>query len=109
MAFAASIQAQTAPALSAPASATPAGSATKWPLARGEVLEVDRQEKRVTVKHGPIRNLGMDAMTMEFLVPEGEPLPPLKPHDRIRFAAGWHGGEYLMTRIELVKPRPRHR
>jgi hypothetical protein len=36
---------------------------------------------------------------MEFLVPDGEPLPVLKPGDRVRFAAGWRSGEYVMTRI----------
>ena len=84
----------------------PASSAA-MPLARGEVIEVDAKERRLLVKHGPLRNLGMDAMTMEFLVPPGEPLPALKPHDRIRFAADWANGEYLITRIEVVKRKGR--
>lgn len=92
----------------AQAPATRAGSRTAAaaPLVRGEVVEVDAKERRVTVTHERIPNLGMDPMTMEFLVPAGEPLPALKPHDRIRFAARWQGGEYLITRIQLVKRKP---
>lgn len=83
-----------------------AKAAAALPLVRGEVVEVDAKERRLTVSHERIPNLGMDPMTMEFLVPAGEPLPPLKPHDRIRFAARWQDGEYLITRIELVKRQP---
>jgi Cu(I)/Ag(I) efflux system periplasmic protein CusF len=92
------------------AHAQPAPAASKaavaLPLVRGEVIEVDAGQRRLTVSHERIPNLGMDAMTMEFLVPAGEPLPALKPHDRIRFAARWEHGEYLITRIQLVKRKP---
>jgi Cu(I)/Ag(I) efflux system periplasmic protein CusF len=97
-------------ASAAVAQAQPAASASKaaaaLPLVRGEVVEVDAKERRLTVSHERIPNLGMDAMTMEFLVPPGERLPALKPHDRIRFAARWQDGEYLITRIQLVKRKP---
>ena len=90
--------------------AQPARSASKTaaalPLVRGEVVDADVKERRLTVSHERIPNLGMDPMTMEFLVPPGERLPALKPHDRIRFAAHWKDGEYLITRIQLVKRKP---
>ena len=82
-------------------------------LANGTVLEVDRKAQRVLVEHGPIQSIGMDAMTMEFLVPDRRVLGAIRPGDRIRFAADWKDGEYRITRIERVahskkgrRPRP---
>lgn len=75
-------------------------------LASGEVLEVNKQEQRVLLKHGPIQSLGMDAMTMEFSVPDGKLLATLKRGDKVRFAAIWKAGDYEVTRIDVVK---RHR
>jgi Cu(I)/Ag(I) efflux system protein CusF len=93
----------------APAKAAAAASARQMPLARGEVLEVDEAEKRVLVKHGRIRSLGMDPMTMEFLVPDAELLGSLKPGDQIRFAAVYKDSDYLITHVELVKRRAAQR
>lgn len=91
--------------LAAPAAAAFARGGRALPLVRGEVIEIDAKERRLLVKHERIPNLGMDPMTMEFLVAPGEPLPALKPHDRIRFAARYAGGEYLITKIQPVKAR----
>lgn len=97
-------QAQSAtPAPGRAASSTAAATAS---LASGEVLEIDRKEKRVLVKHGPIASIGMDAMTMEFLVPDGKLLQTLKPGDKIRFAVLWRNGEYEITRAEVTARKP---
>jgi Cu/Ag efflux protein CusF len=95
------VQGQTSPAQAKPAAPAPA---RQLPLARGEVLEVNRQEASVLVKHGPIPSLGMDPMTMEFLVPDAKLLAQLKPGDKIRFAAAWKKGDYVITRAEVQKP-----
>jgi Cu(I)/Ag(I) efflux system periplasmic protein CusF len=100
------VQAQTSPAPAKPATPAPT---RPLPLARGEVLEVDRQAASVMVKHGPIPSLGMDPMTMEFLVPNPKLLASLKPGDKIRFAAAFKDGDYVMTRAEVVKPRASQR
>jgi Cu(I)/Ag(I) efflux system periplasmic protein CusF len=97
--------AQTPPAAVKPA--VPA-SARQLPLARGEVLEVNRQDRSVLVKHGPIPSLGMDPMTMEFLVPDAQLLDRLAPGTRIRFDVLWKDGDYVITRAE-VEPRARRR
>lgn len=95
--------AQTAmPARPSSSSAAPVAGA----LATGEVLEVDAKEQRVLVKHGPIASIGMDAMTMEFLVPDRKLLLRLKPGDRIRFAVVWRKGEYEITHAELTERKP---
>jgi Cu(I)/Ag(I) efflux system protein CusF len=92
----------------APQPASPA-AASQAPLARGEVLEVDRKEQRVLMKHGPIRSLGMDAMTMEFLVPDRKLLAALRPGDQVRFAAVFKNDDYVLTRVEVLKRRGKAR
>ncbi len=94
--------APSAPSAPSASSAAPAAAA----LATGEVLEIDAKEQRVLVKHGPIASIGMDAMTMEFLVPDRKLLQKLKPGDRIRFAVVWRKGEYEITRAEVTARKP---
>lgn len=96
-------EAQPAP----PAPARPASSAAAATLATGEVLEIDVKERRVLVKHGPIPSIGMDAMTMEFLVPDRKLLQQLKPGDHIRFGVAWRKGEYEITRAEVTSRKPK--
>jgi Cu(I)/Ag(I) efflux system protein CusF len=108
LAFAVSVAApaQVAPSPAMPGRPASASAPAPQTLASGEVLEVDKQDQRVLLKHGPIQNLGMDAMTMEFSVPDRKLLESLRPGDKIRFAAIWKAGDYELTRIERVK---RHR
>ena len=69
----------------------------------GEIRKVDKEAKRVTIKHGPIPNLEMPAMTMVFQVKEPALLEKVKPGDKVRFEAEKAGGAYTVTRIEPVK------
>jgi len=102
-----SVAASAQPAPSAAASTRPASSsaAAQGTLANGEVLEIDKKEKRVLLKHGPIQHIGMDAMSMEFSVPDGKLLASLKPGDKVRFDAAWKNGDYEITHMEVVKRR----
>jgi len=107
LALAMSAAAPAQPAPGAAMSARPASSAAagQGALANGEVLEIDRKEKRVLLKHGPIQHIGMDAMTMEFNVPDSKLLASLKPGDKVRFDAAYKNGDYEITRMEVVKRR----
>ncbi|HXF65211.1 MAG TPA: copper-binding protein [Burkholderiales bacterium] len=80
-----------------------AGVASSAPLAEGEVRKVDRDAKKITIRHGPIPNLDMPAMTMVFQVKDAALLEAARPGDKIRFAAEKSGGAYVVTRIEPVK------
>jgi Cu/Ag efflux protein CusF len=82
--------------------ARPASAAAAASMATGEVLEIDRKEGRVLVKHGPIASIGMDAMTMEFLVPDPKLLKQLKAGDQIRFSVVWRKGEYEITSAKVT-------
>ena len=72
-------------------------------FADGEIRRVDREAKKLTIKHGPIPNLNMDAMTMVFQVKDPAMLDQVKAGDRIRFQAEKINGAYTVTRIERTK------
>ena len=69
-------------------------------LTDGEVRKVDKETKKLTVKHGPIANLDMPAMTMVYQVKDPAMLDQVKAGDRIRFRAEKVGGAYTVTHIE---------
>ena len=69
----------------------------------GEVRRVDRDAKKVTLRHGPIANLGMPDMTMVFRVGDPKLLDNLKTGDKVRFKADKVDGQYTVTEMELVK------
>lgn len=85
-------------ALAAPALAQPPVS-----LADGEVRKVDKDAKKITIKHGPIPNLEMPAMTMVFQVKDPAMLEQVKSGDKVKFEAQKLGGTYTVTRIEAAK------
>jgi len=72
-------------------------------LAEGEVRKVDLDARKVTLKHGEIKNLDMPPMTMTFNVKEATLLDKLQVGDRIRFRAEKQNGSYWLTVIERSK------
>jgi Cu(I)/Ag(I) efflux system protein CusF len=85
----------------AQAAAPAAGAST--PLADGEVRRVDRQQGKVTLKHGEIRNLEMPPMTMAFRVRDPAMLDRLNVGDKVQFSAEQIDGSYVVTRIEAAR------
>jgi Cu/Ag efflux protein CusF len=69
-------------------------------LTDGEVRKVDKETRKITLKHGPIQNLDMPAMTMVFQVKDPAMLDQVKAGDKIKFQAEKIGGAYTVTRIE---------
>lgn len=72
-------------------------------LAEGEVRKVDKEAMKITIKHGPIPNLDMPAMSMVFQVKDPALLDKVKAGDKIKFAADKVGGVYTVTKLEPVK------
>ncbi len=83
-----------------PAAADTAASA---PLAEGEVRKVDKDAKKITLRHGPIPSLDMPAMTMVFQVKDAAMLDTMKAGDKVKFAADKVGGAFIVNQIEVVK------
>jgi Cu(I)/Ag(I) efflux system periplasmic protein CusF len=69
----------------------------------GEVRKVDRDARKITIKHGEIRNLDMPPMTMVFQVTDAALLERVKPGDKVRFSAEKVGGAYTVTAIDKMQ------
>ncbi|MPZ46494.1 MAG: hypothetical protein GEV05_24530 [Betaproteobacteria bacterium] len=69
-------------------------------LSDGEIRKVDKDAKKLTIRHGPLANLDMPAMTMVFQVQDAAMLDQVKPGDTVKFEAQKIGGAYTVTRIE---------
>ena len=84
-----------------PSSGAPAATAAE--LAEGEVRKVDKDGKKLTLKHGPLKNLDMPAMTMVFQVKEGAILDRVQAGDKVRFQAEKIDGKFTVTRLEAAR------
>jgi Cu/Ag efflux protein CusF len=82
---------------------TAAAAAGDTQLADGEIRKVDKDAKKITIRHGPIMNLDMPAMTMVFQVKDASILDQVKTGDKVKFAAEKTGGAYTVTKIEPAK------
>jgi Cu/Ag efflux protein CusF len=81
----------------------PAPSAAAAPASEGEVRKVDKEQGKVTLRHGPIANLDMPGMTMVFKVADPKMLEAVKQGDKVRFAAHNIDGAVTVTAIEVAK------
>jgi len=72
-------------------------------LSDGEVRKVDKDAKKITIKHGPLHKLDMPAMTMVFQVKDKAMLDQVKTGDKVRFAADKIAGAFTIIRLEPVK------
>jgi Cu(I)/Ag(I) efflux system protein CusF len=90
-----------APAVDHAAHHTESSSSEKaLPLIDGEVRRIDKAAGKLTIKHAPIPNLDMPAMTMVFVAGEAAMLDQVKTGDKIRFSVDKLGGALTVTRIE---------
>jgi len=81
----------------------PTAPSTSAALADGEVRKVDKDAKRLTIRHGPIENIGMPPMTMVFQVKDAAMLDKVKAGDKIKFAVEQGGGALIVNQLEVVK------
>ena len=72
-------------------------------MAQAEVRKVDLDAKKITLKHGPIKNLDMPPMTMVFQVKDRAFLNGLKAGDSVKFTADKIKGAYTVLSIEVVQ------
>ena len=68
---------------------------------QGEVRKIDEAAGKVTLKHGPIKNLGMDVgMTMTFRVTDPAMLKQVKVGDKVEFEAEQAASGYTVTKMQ---------
>ncbi|MBZ0105469.1 MAG: copper-binding protein [Sulfuricella denitrificans] len=69
----------------------------------GEIRKVDPAAGKLTIRHGPLENLGMPGMTMVFRVKDPEWLKQVKTGDRVKFVAERVNGTLTVTTLEPEK------
>jgi Cu(I)/Ag(I) efflux system protein CusF len=68
----------------------------------GEVRKVDRDNQKITIKHGEIKSFDMPPMTMVFTVKDPVLLDAAKPGDKVRFGVAREDGKFVVTAIEVA-------
>jgi Cu/Ag efflux protein CusF len=81
----------------------PGAHADVQPLSEGEVRKVDKDAKKITIRHGPLPNLDMPPMTMVFQVKDPALLDQAKPGDKVSFRAEKEGGVFFVTELKPAK------
>jgi Cu/Ag efflux protein CusF len=71
------------------------------PSVDAEVRKVDKDAKKITLKHNEIKNLDIPAMSMAFQVKDPSFLEKVKVGDAVRFTAEKINGAYTITSLEV--------
>jgi Cu(I)/Ag(I) efflux system protein CusF len=69
----------------------------------GEVVKIDKSAGKITLKHGPLKKLDMDSMTMVFRVADPAMLDAVKAGDKVRFEADRVNGAITIMTMDKVK------
>jgi len=72
-------------------------------MADGEIRKVDKDTKKITIKHGEIKNLDMPGMTMVFQIKDPSILDKVKTGDKVRFKAEKANGAIVVTEIQPAR------
>ncbi|AET90368.1 hypothetical protein BYI23_A025300 [Burkholderia sp. YI23] len=69
-------------------------------MSHGEVKKIDNAAAKLTIKHGPLENLGMEGMTMAFKVKDPAMLSQVNVGDKIDFVAEEVNGALTVTKLQ---------
>lgn len=72
-------------------------------LTEGEVRKIDKDARKITLKHGELKNLGMPPMTMVFQVTDPALLDKVKVGDKVKFSAEKAGSGFAVSAIEAAR------
>lgn len=73
------------------------------PTVNGTIVKIDQSLGKITLRHGEIPNLHMEAMTMVFAVRDKAMLDGLKAGDKVRFEAEEVNGAKTVMEIRSAK------
>jgi Cu(I)/Ag(I) efflux system protein CusF len=84
---------------------SPACSFAQDAAVKGEVKKIDQAAGKITLKHGPIKNLDMmdESMTMVFRVQDPAMLKQVKTGDKVQFEADDVNGQLTVTKLQKAK------
>jgi Cu(I)/Ag(I) efflux system protein CusF len=71
-------------------------------MAEGVVRKLDLDNRKITIKHGEIKNLDMPGMTMVFRLQEKINIDSLKSGDKVLFHVEKLDGGYTITELQLA-------
>ena len=71
-------------------------------LTTGEIRKVDKDTKKLTIRHAEIKNLDMPGMTMLFRVKDPAMLEKVKAGDKVKFRAEMVDGAIVVTEIQVA-------
>lgn len=77
--------------------------ATNDAYSEGVVRKIDAAAGKLTIKHGPLENLGMPPMTMVFTAADPALLDGVKAGDKVRFVAEKVGGTFTVNKLEVQR------
>ncbi|WP_291995610.1 copper-binding protein [Candidatus Accumulibacter sp. ACC003] len=80
-----------------------ASSVKAAPSSEGTVKKIDKAAGKITIKHGPLANLGMPPMTMAFVVGDPAMLEQVKAGEKVSFTADKVGDALTITTIEAAR------
>ncbi len=69
----------------------------------GEVRKIDKENQKITLKHGDIKNLDMPGMTMVFKVKDAAMLDKVQVGSKVKFKAEKADGAIVVTSVELAQ------
>lgn len=69
----------------------------------GTVTKIDETQGKLTINHGPIKNLDMDSMTMVFRAGDPAMLKGLKAGTKVKFDADRVNGQLTVTKLQPAK------
>ena len=79
---------------------TPAADAA---MTNAEIRKIDKDSKRITLKHEAIKNLDMPGMTMVFKVKDAALLDNAQVGDKVKVKIIQEGGSYVVTEMVTGK------
>jgi Cu/Ag efflux protein CusF len=78
----------------------PAIADTDLFMAEGVIKKIDAENRKITIKHGEIKNLEMPGMTMVFRLKEALSMDKLQAGDKVRFHVEKIEGAYTITDLQ---------
>ncbi len=81
----------------------PTTAAAAKDMSDGEVRKIDKDNKKITLKHGAIKNLDMPGMTMVFQVKDASLLDRLEVGNKVKFVAENLNGAIVVTALQAAK------
>jgi Cu(I)/Ag(I) efflux system protein CusF len=76
----------------------------EMPPVEAEVRRIDKDNGKITLKHGEIKNMDMPPMTMVFNVADKALLEGVAVGDKVRFTASQDKGQMRVESLSVIKP-----